>query len=325
MNTKKLFKQGLGAVVLLAGIQQASAATTQISFSGAGGTMSAPTLSPTMQATLQQLTNTNLFDGMFLIRDFNPTGFTGTKSFNGRTSDSGVEFLLHSNRFGPLEGIRLRAGLASRSDNAPPLTANNVIIVPRTADWINPFDRRQPASGAPAGFLGSGSVTFLDGVVTGFRYEMGPEALGTFDGFIQAQGLSGISFEHLLINAGSITLNPVFVEGGADPNARTPYGFNGNGYIWPGIDSNTTRFEASDPGICSDRFVGDLCSGHLDPFNANIGLNPMVAGEDLFHYNLTGLNAQVSAVPLPASVWMMGSALMGIVGLRGKRRASNVT
>jgi len=80
-----------------------------------------------------------------------------------------------------------------------------------------------------------------------------------------------------------------------------PLGTNGVIYKAHG-DSSTVTFHAEADQVYSIYLGGNVVGG--TPF----------AGVE-------GYVATVSAVPVPASVWLMGSALMGLVGVSRKRRA----
>ncbi|MEM9058356.1 MAG: VPLPA-CTERM sorting domain-containing protein, partial [Pseudomonadota bacterium] len=287
-------------VAALAG-PAANAATTQINLAGAGGTVTGGGV------FLNSLFDVTRFSGMFIIRDFDPTGFTGTVGFDRDTSDNGVEFLLHLNTLESFEAVILRTSDSPRSDELT--EANDQLLLPRTAAYTGP---------GGTGFFGSGSVTFENGVLVGFEYRIGPEALASYDFLFDGAGIDA-SLEEIVISSGPIALGSNFIVDGADPNATTPYGLNSNGYVTPETDNTTTRFEASDPNLCTQIYVADICLGVSDPLNAGIGLNPFTEGDDLYLYELGGLTSFVSAVPLPAAFWFLGSALAGLaLGARKK-------
>ncbi|MEM6638994.1 MAG: VPLPA-CTERM sorting domain-containing protein [Pseudomonadota bacterium] len=289
----KRYACAFAAVALIA--PSATATSVQINFSGGGGNVTGAG-SPLVQS----LFNSTLFSGMFVIRNFNPIGFTGTVSFDGQTSDDGVEFLLHLSTLEAIEGAFLRTGPDPRSDELDRVNRN--IIVPRTAAY---------SDAAGTGFFGAGSVTFINGVLVGFEYSIGPEALASYD-FLFDNANVDASLETILISSGQISRGAQFIVDGADPNANTAYGLNTGNYEADGTDNTTTRFEASDPELCSLPYINGICVGSLDPFNADIGLNPFVEGQDLFQYTLSGLTTEVTTVPLPAGFWLLGSALAGL-------------
>jgi len=45
-----------------------------------------------------------------------------------------------------------------------------------------------------------------------------------------------------------------------------------------------------------------------------------LSGADSSSYGLAVRNAEVSVVPVPGAVWLLGSGLVGILGFRKKRR-----
>ena len=290
-------------VLLIAGFAQAQepppppmiTPDVQINFSGGGGMVTgAP---PDLVTLVQQLTDTNLYDGMFIIRNFDPTGFTGTVSFDGMTSDPGVEFFLHSNRLERIEAVTLRNSNANRT-NEFGTAANSKVLLPRTAAFTDSLG---------TGFFGTGSVTFENGVLTGLTYSIGAEALTTFDFLFVDAGIDG-SLEQITIDSGPVMQFSRTIAGGADANAPSAYGLNSNGYIQGSTDNTTTRFEASDPTLCTARYDdAGMCGGMLDPLNAGIGLNPFTPpvmgaeGEevkaDLIVYELHGLSSSVTVGP----------------------------
>lgn len=248
----------------------ASESTVQVNFSGAGGTVSGPGAS-----NVQQLFDDTLFSGMFVIRNLDPTGFTGTLSFDGESSDDGVEFLLHLSTLESVEAVILQTGPSSRSDE---ITASNGrIIVPRTASFTD--------TGGNTGFFGAGSVTFQDGVLVEFEYVIGAEALSSYDFLFERAGVD-VSMEQITISSGAISVSSQFIADGADPNADTPYGLNPTGYSSDEADNTTTRFEASDPDLCTRIYAGNTCTGTDDPYNNETGLNPFVDGQDLHLFEI---------------------------------------
>ncbi len=262
----------------------------QINFSGGGGTVtSAP---PDLVPLVQQLTDTNLYDGMFIIRNFDSTGFTGTISFDGATSAPGVEFFLHSNRLERIEAVTLRNSPANRTNEFGD-AVNSKVLLPRTAAFTDG--------------LGTGSVTFENGVLTNLTYTIGDGPLATFDFLFSDAGING-SLELVTIDSGPVTQFSRTIAGGADANAPSAYGLNSNGYIQGSTDNTSTRFEASDPMLCTARYdEAGMCGGVLDPLNAGIGLNPFtppVVGADgteikadLIVYELHGLTSNVTVGP----------------------------
>ncbi|MEM7082091.1 MAG: hypothetical protein AAF465_05115 [Pseudomonadota bacterium] len=301
MSIRKL--QAFACALFLAAVgPQSGAATVQINLEGAGGTVTGAG-----SAGLQSLFDDTLFSGMFIIRNFDPTGFTGTVSFDRQTSDAGVEFLLHLSTLESLEAAIFRTGPTSRSDEIG--FPNGQILLPRTAQYTD--------LGGNTGFFGAGSVSFIDGVLVGFEYVIGPEALSSYDFLFQGAGLD-VSLEEIVISSGIISIGSEFILDGADPNADTPYGLNTNGYLTPLTDNTTTRFEASDPGLCTQIYIGDFCLGIDDPLNNVAGLNPFVEGDDLYLYELGGLSGDIAVVPIPGAVWLFGSGLFAL--LFGARR-----
>jgi len=70
------------------------------------------------------------------------------------------------------------------------------------------------------------------------------------------------------------------------------------------------------PGLvvmdCPDTTIGTICTGYgITPYG------PFSAGYDE-HYGYIGV---VSAVPVPASAWLFGSGLIGLVGLTRRKKA----
>lgn len=117
-----------------------------------------------------------------------------------------------------------------------------------------------------------------------------------------------------LVYAGSMnTINSAYVDGLTDANSHWTYGNNLNG--------TTGNTVTTIGGTLYDYL---LSLDNSDPTSPSYGVDPTVnqmAGTFSFASdgNLTYTATAVSAVPVPAAVWLFGSALLGLAGIARRR------
>jgi len=173
--------------------------------------------------------------------------------------------------------------------------------------------------------VNAASLTSL--VITGGTFQM-----GVFTPV--ANVITNTSGANLI--AGAIA--PTFATGVAQtgPAASSPiaWDFNGGG-TW--VNSFTTAASSGDEtgGVMSGTIVltdnwnttnfaqGGAFTGTGDGTNFSIGWTSLIVGGpfngQIGTYNVTGTYA-VAAIPVPAAAWLMGSGLIGLVGVARRRR-----
>ena len=89
---------------------------------------------------------------------------------------------------------------------------------------------------------------------------------------------------------------------------------------------NTSLVGAACTGINGASCMGRNPSGGLPLIAVTIGGSPMIAGPFVgFNANFDIVSmtvTNVSAVPVPAAVWLLGSGLLGLVGVARRKMAA---
>ena len=96
-------------------------------------------------------------------------------------------------------------------------------------------------------------------------------------------------------------------------------GFNSN--LWSTNLGSALNFNNSATGISSDQLVSFIAMGATDVTSLNgVPISTTFGGK--FHIDAaTGTVAYISAVPVPAAVWLLGSGLVGLVGISRRKNA----
>ncbi len=203
-----------------------------------------------------------------------------------------------------------------------------------------------------SGNLGHSFTETNDGVtikVSGFKFSGGnstPSSAGAQNTIIEGFGGWGLGIgggnnpEHTADNRGdrefflvefdqSVSLSSASISEWGN-NRRSTYGGDSDVDYWGG--AGTFDFDNLGTLFGDNVHHGLLGNGQTRDimFNSGLGnvnwllLGPEAFGTSVYSFiKLRNINYDVAAVPLPATVWLMGSALLGLGGLKRKYGQSN--
>ena len=132
---------------------------------------------------------------------------------------------------------------------------------------------------------------------------------------------------------GTLTLS-IYGDGGIIPDTSTvlfrgqftvPHpGFYGYAHDWFGISEMNLDLSAGNYWVAFEVRAGDTFDhgamryGAPEPLDAYAVYNPNYSSDYFSHGFDVGVKIQGNSVPLPAAVWLLGSGLIGFVGIRKK-------
>ncbi len=190
-------------------------------------------------------------------------------------------------------------------DSAAPLTVVNFLNYVQDGDYVNSFIHR-----SVPGFVIQGG---------GFQYD------ANLDAFSSVPTDAPVANEFSLSNVrGTLAMAKV----GGDPNSATSQWFFN-------LSDNSANLDYQNGGFT---VFGQVLGNGMDivdaiaalPLYNMTGINPAFANVPLDGYTGTFnpanqlvqiTNVSVSAVPLPAAVWLFGSGMLGLIGVARRKRA----
>jgi len=146
-----------------------------------------------------------------------------------------------------------------------------------------------------------------------------PAVNGPYDGNALTNAMGSIE-SYSMVNNGAFTLaNP----NSAISSASGPAGFLGGswGYNFGGA----TQFNNTVAGFGSDQLMSFIALGATDVSDLSGTPISTTFANGKWHVNATtgtvSYVGQVSAVPVPAAIWLFGSGLLGLVGISRRKQA----
>jgi len=172
------------------------------------------------------------------------------------------------------------------------------------------------------GSLVLGNMSFNWNGITGIPLSIVLDAQGFFgvltNGFTGPSSLANVSVSQTISGVGALAASEGATFGSSRSNYTLPLGpspmvttgFNTTNIGFPTLGSNPSgTLPISDDGVGGSPFQQ---AAPFQGFNANF---------DLTTLHVVALNS-MSAVPVPAAVWLFGSGMMGLVGVARRRRVS---
>lgn len=201
------------------------------------------------------------------------------------------------------------------------VTAISLFTLP---SWAAPFSATMPDQIGPisgSGYVGSvtspgssaigGAHLTFDLIGYGNIDGYGPristnDVYDTFGFLVNDPSIDGVSFGAILNMGGSNPGAPILYDNnpGVNPLNATLVSYTDNGFNQGGL----ARFSVDFTLLSGDNF-----------FAFNYGLQPL-AGEGWGLRNIV-VSAQLQPVPAPAAAWLLGSGLLGLIGVARRKSA----
>jgi len=143
---------------------------------------------------------------------------------------------------------------------------------------------------------------------------VGTNFLANVDG-----GGVNLSFDQTILNVLSVSIDETVWNFGST-GINTGAINNATGTV-DGIMVNTFADVIGDFVIATVEFQA-IGTGSSLLLLTELGINPFASGGSLINPNFADASVNVSAVPVPAAVWLFGSGLLGLAGIARSRRAA---